>query len=159
MQLAEAQELTMLGSWRWDVERDRIYWSDQMYSIFGVTPATFNASFDGFIQMVHPDDREAMRAMVDRLHESDDSFSIEHRIVRPDRKTRVMHARGKVIRDLAGRPTRVIGTSQDITVRKQAESALRASEMRFRRLAESSNEGIVSIDAKGQIVFWNQGSA
>jgi PAS domain S-box-containing protein len=69
-----------------------------------------------------------------------------------------MHARGKVMRDLAGRPTRVIGTSQDITVRKQAESALRASEMRFRRLAESSNEGIVSIDAKGQIVFWNKGA-
>jgi PAS domain S-box-containing protein len=158
MQLAEAQELTMLGSWRWDVEKDRIYWSDQMYSIFGVTPATFNASFDGYVQMVHPDDREAVRAMVDRLHGSEDSFSLEHRIVRPDRKTRVMHARGKVMRDLAGRPIRVIGTSQDITVRKQAESALRASEMRFRRLAESSNEGIVSIDAKGQIVFWNKGA-
>lgn len=158
MQLAEAQELTMLGSWRWDVEKDRIYWSDQMYSIYGVNPATFNASIDGLIQIVHPDDREAVRTTVERLHESDDSFSIEHRIVRQDRKTRIMHSRGKVIRDLAGRPTRVIGTSQDITVRKQAESALRASEMRFRRLAESSNEGIVSIDAKGRIVFWNQGA-
>ena len=158
MQLAEAQELTMLGSWRWDVEKDRIYWSDQMYSIYGVNPATFNASIDGLIQIVHPDDREAVRTMVERLHESDDSFSIEHRIVRQDGKTRIMHARGKVIRDLAGRPTRVIGTSQDITVRKQAESALRASEMRFRRLAESSNEGIVSIDAEGRIVFWNQGA-
>ena len=64
MQLAEAQELTMLGSWRWDVEKDRIYWSDQMYSIHGVDPATFNASFDGLVEIVHPDDREAMRSMV-----------------------------------------------------------------------------------------------
>jgi len=158
MQLAEAQELTMLGSWRWDVEKDRIFWSDQMYSIHGVDQGTFNASIDGLIQIVHPDDREAVRTMVERLNESQDSFSMEHRIVRHDGKTRTMHARGKVIRDLAGRAIRVIGTSQDITVRKQAEAALRASEMRFRRLAESSNEGIVSIDARGLIVFWNRGA-
>ncbi|MGH2775984.1 MAG: PAS domain S-box protein [Actinomycetota bacterium] len=158
MQLAEAQELTMLGSWRWDIERDRIYWSDQMYSIHGVDPATFNASFDGLIEIVHPDDREAMRSMVERLHESEDSFSMEHRITRQDGKLRIMYARGKVMRDIAGRAIRVIGTSQDITKRKQAETALRASEMRFRRLAESSNEGIVSIDAGGRIVFWNRGA-
>ncbi|MPZ90588.1 MAG: PAS domain S-box protein [Actinobacteria bacterium] len=158
MQLAEAQELTMLGSWRWDIEKDRIYWSDQMYSIHGVDPATFNASFDGLIEIVHPDDREAMRSMVERLHESEDSFSMEHRITRQDGKSRVMYARGKVMRDIAGRPIRVIGTSQDITKRKQAETALRASEMRFRRLAESSNEGIVSIDDGGRIIFWNRGA-
>jgi len=156
MQLAEAQELTMLGSWRWDVERDRIYWSDQMYSIHGVDPATFNASIEGLIEIVHPDDREALRTMVERLHASDDRFSLEHRIVRRDGKTRFMHARGKVMRDLAGRATRVVGTSQDITARKQAEAALRSSEMRFRRMAESANEGIVSIDAEGRIAFWNR---
>ena len=158
MQLAEAQELTMLGSWRWDVEKDRIYWSDQMYSIHGVDPATFNASFDGLVEIVHPDDREAVRSMVERLHESEDSFSMEHRITRGDGKPRIMYARGKVMRDIAGRAIRVIGTSQDITKRKQAETALRASEMRFRRLAESSNEGIVSIDESGRIVFWNRGA-
>jgi PAS domain S-box-containing protein len=158
MQLAEAQELTMLGSWRWDVERDRIYWSDQMYSIHGVDPTTFNASIEGLIEIVHPDDREAVRTMVERLYASEDRFSMEHRIIRRDGKTRFMHARGKVMRDLTGRATRVIGTSQDITARKQAEAALRTSEMRFRRLAESSNEGIVSIDANGRIVFWNRGA-
>jgi PAS domain S-box-containing protein len=156
MQLAEAQELTMLGSWRWDVERDIIFWSDQMYTIHGVDAASFNASIEGLIEIVHPDDREAVRTMVDRLHASDDRFSIEHRIIRRDGKTRFMHARGKVMRDLAGRPTRVIGTSQDITARKQADAALRSSEMRFRRMAESSNEGIVSIDVEGRIAFWNR---
>ena len=158
MQLAEAQELTMLGSWRWDVDKDRIHWSDQMYTIHGVDPSTFNASLVGYIEIVHPEDREAMQTMVESLYTSEDSFSTEHRIVRRDGKTRIMYARGKVMRDIAGRPVRVIGTSQDITKRKQAESALRASEMRFRRLAESSNEGIVSIDATGRIIFWNRGA-
>ena len=83
---------------------------------------------------------------------------MEHRITRGDGKSRIMYARGKVMRDIAGRAIRVIGTSQDITKRKQAETALRASEMRFRRLAESSNEGIVSIDESGRIVFWNRGA-
>ncbi|MGH2751886.1 MAG: PAS domain S-box protein [Actinomycetota bacterium] len=158
MQLAEAQELTMLGSWRWDVEKDRIHWSDQMYQIFGVDPTSFSASLEGFMEIVHPDDREAMRTMVERLYESEDSFSVDHRVLRPDGKVRIMHARGKVMRDIGGRAVRVIGTSQDITRRKHAEAALRASESRFRSLAESSNEGIVSIDESGHIVFWNRGA-
>jgi PAS domain S-box-containing protein len=69
-----------------------------------------------------------------------------------------MHARGKVIRDVSGRPLRVIGTSQDITRRRHAEKSLRDSEARFRTLAESANEGIVSIDSRGMIVFWNGGA-
>ena len=158
MQLAEAQELTRLGSWSWDVERDRLHWSDQMHRIFGVDPSTFDATFDGFLEIVHPEDRESMRAMVDKLYETEDSFSVDHRIKRPDGKTRVMHARGKVMRDIAGRAVRVIGTSQDITKRKSSETALRASEMRFRSLAESANEGIISIDAHSRIVFWNRGA-
>ena len=158
MQLAEAQELTRLGSWSWDVERDRLHWSDQMHRIFGVDPSTFDATFDGFLEIVHPEDRESMRAMVDKLYETEDSFSVDHRIKRPDGKTRIMHARGKVMRDIAGRAVRVIGTSQDITKRKSSETALRASEMRFRSLAESANEGIISIDAHSRIVFWNRGA-
>lgn len=158
MQLAEAQELTRLGSWSWDVERDRLHWSDQMHRIFGVDPSTFDATFDGFLEIVHPEDRESMRAMVEKLYETEDSFTVDHRIKRPDGKTRVMHARGKVMRDIAGCAVRVIGTSQDITKRKSSETALRASEMRFRSLAESANEGIISIDAHSRIVFWNRGA-
>lgn len=157
-QLAEAQELTMLGSWSWDVEKDRIQWSDQMFRIYGVDQADFTADFEGFISLVHPDDREAVRAVVDKLRVSDDSFNVDHRVVRSDGKIRVMHARGKVMRDVSGRPLRVIGTSQDITRRRQAEKSLRDSEARFRTLAESANEGIVSIDSRGMIVFWNGGA-
>jgi PAS domain S-box-containing protein len=148
----------MLGSWRWDLERDRIHWSDQMYSLLGVDPTNFDMTLDGFMEIIHPEDREEMRTMIERLHESQDSFSMEHRVLRSDGKTRIMHARGKVMRDIAGRAMRVIGTSQDITKRKQAETALRASEMRFRKLAESTNVGIVSIDERGRIVFWNRGA-
>ena len=158
MQLAEAQELTMLGSWSWDVENDRIQWSDQMFRIYGVDQSAFAADFEGFMSLVHADDREAVRAVVDKLRVSDDSFAMDHRVVRSDGKIRVMHARGKVMRDVTGRPLRVIGTSQDVTRRQHAEKALRDSEARFRTLAESANEGIVSVDSRGMIVFWNRGA-
>jgi len=158
MQLAEAQELTMLGSWSWDVETDRMYWSDQMYRIYGVDQADFGADFEGFMMLVHADDREAVRAVVDKLRLSEDSFAMDHRVVRSDGKIRVMHSRGKVMRDVTGRPLRVIGTSQDVTRRQHAEKALRDSEARFRTLAESANEGIVSMDSRGVIVFWNRGA-
>ncbi|MGH2735050.1 MAG: PAS domain S-box protein, partial [Actinomycetota bacterium] len=158
MQLAEAQEITLLGSWGWDIENDRLVWSDQMYRIYGVDQSRFEATFDSFMEIVHPDDREVVRGAVDLMSLGEDSFSLDHRIVRPDGRARVVHARGKAIRDVTGRPVRLIGTSQDITKRKQAEERLRASEMRFRNLAHSATEAIVSADSKGTIVFWNRGA-
>ena len=158
MQLAEAQQLTMLGSWSWDAEADRIQWSDHLFEIFGITPGDFDATLEGFMAMIHPDDQAKMRTLIERINESEDSFAIDHRIVRSDGRTRVVHARGKVIRAAAGHPVRIIGTAQDVTSNRQREAALRASELRFRSVAESAIEGIVSIDERGRIVFWNRGA-
>lgn len=158
MQLAEAQEVTQLGSWSWDVERDHITWSDQLYRIYGLDPQEFDPNFEGYVEHIHPDDRELMRGVIDSLYSGEDSFSVDHRVMRPDGQVRTVNARGKVIRDVSGRPLKLIGTSQDITLRRQSEAALRASEMRFRNLAQSSPEAIVSADSNGHIVYWNRGA-
>jgi PAS domain S-box-containing protein len=120
--LVEAQEVAHLGSWEWDIGSDRVWWSDELYRIYGVDPGEY-ISYDTFLTCVHPDDRTAVHAIVARAMTDGHPFTFDHRIVRPDGVHRVLHANGRVIRDANSRPVRMVGTGLDITERKQAEEA------------------------------------
>jgi PAS domain S-box-containing protein len=84
LQLATAQSLARIGSWEWDIGRDEITWSDELYRIFGVDPREFGASFDAFIEAVHPDDRERVKSRIRQAMEDCSPFELEHRVARPD---------------------------------------------------------------------------
>ena len=117
--LVEAQAVAQFGSWEWDVAADSLWWSDELCRIFGVTKAP--VSYQAFRALVHPDDRERTDTEVNRAITSNLPFSIEHRIVRSDGGIRVLHGRGRVELDAAGRPIRLVGTGHDITERREAE--------------------------------------
>lgn len=123
--LAEAQHLAQLGSWDWDFGRDRMIWSDELYRIFGVSPQDFTPTFAAFLERVHPDDRDRVRAVMRAARDDGKPFDFEHRIVRPDGATRILHGRGKVIVDDAGHGVRLLKTAQDITEQTQAEAGRR----------------------------------
>ena len=82
--LAEAQTLAHLGSWDWDVEADRVIWSDEMYRLYGLEPQSAEIRYDGFLALVHPDDRVRVDDLIGRAFESGVPFDFEHRVVRPD---------------------------------------------------------------------------
>lgn len=139
--LREAQRAARMGSWEWDIERDVVWWSDELYSIYGLDPATFGASYKAFLERVHPDDREHAKTVVSTAVREKQPFSFEHRIIRPDGSIRVLLGQGDVLMDARGKPVRMIGTGQDITEHKKAENA-RASlarEQAARREAEAAN--------------------
>jgi PAS domain S-box-containing protein len=129
--LAEAQRIAELGNWDWDVCRNTLWWSEQTYRLFGLTPHTFGATYEAFLAAVHPEDRAAVRAAVDAALHTGAAYSLEHRIVLPDGSVRFVHERAETVRDESGRPLRMIGTVQDITARKAAEEALRTSQERL----------------------------
>lgn len=123
-QLAEAQELAHLGSWEWDLEGGKMLWSAEQYRIFGVQPSRFRPSKENFLAQVHPDDRELVRSAQENALTARSSFSLDHRIIRPSGELRIVHARGQVIGGVAGKPLRMIGTSQDVTEQREAEVEL-----------------------------------
>jgi PAS domain S-box-containing protein len=119
--LAEAQRVARLGSWEWDIERDRITWSEELYRLFGVDPGSTRLTYESYLERIHPDDLPIVRATVDRAYAEREPFEMEHRVLGPGGDVRWLHGHGRVITDESGAPVRMLGTSQDITERKRVD--------------------------------------
>lgn len=135
--LAGAQRLTRLGSWELDLQRNDLIWSGEVYRIFEVDPACFDANYEAFMAMVHPEDRTLVdRAFEDALNNGR-PYDIAHRILMPDGRVKFVHELCEIQCDASGTPLRAIGTVHDITDRRQAEMLL---ERMGRILKHSWNE-------------------
>lgn len=140
-----AQELANLGSYDWEISSDTNTWSDQLYRIYGHDPGAFNASYERFMSMVHPDDRDRVRAIHDEAYAGGGPFEMEERIVRPDGDVRVLKSNGIVLSGEDGTPERMTGICWDITDLKEAEQTRRglAEAETARQRSLEINDGIV----------------
>jgi PAS domain S-box-containing protein len=120
--LLEAQQVAHVGSWEWDVASNALWWSEEMYRIYGLSPSDVTG-YEAFMERVHPEDRETVNAVVRQGMVDGRAFTFEHRIVRTDGQIRVLYAAGRVVTDADGRPTRMSGIGHDITERKRDEEA------------------------------------
>jgi PAS domain S-box-containing protein len=135
--LAESQALAHLGSWEWDIRRDEISWTEEVFRIFGVPPDRGPLPYEGFLSLVHPEDRDAVDAAVRVALETGGTYAVDHRVLRPDGSQRVVHEQGVVHLDGDGRPVRMVGTVLDITERHRMEQEL---ELRYERLRKLDAE-------------------
>jgi PAS domain S-box-containing protein len=139
--LAEAQEMARLGSYDWNIITDTNVWSDELYRIYGHEPGAFNASYERFISMIHPEDRDRVQAVHAQAMQDHQPFRMEERIVRPDGEVRILDSSGKLVCDERGNPQRFVGICLDVTEARRAAEALRDSETRaaeaIRRLEEA----------------------
>lgn len=138
--LAEAQQVAKIGSWEWDVGTDTIWWSDEMYRLFGI-PVGSVLTYRQFLALVHPEDRALLNETVRRCVDTTERFTIEHRVFAPDGSVRVLHAQGRVVSDESGRPIRMVGVGHDITERRRGEEERLelVREQTARREAEEAN--------------------
>lgn len=154
--LANAQRIARLGNWDWDIVRNTLSWSDEIYRVFGVEPQQFAATYEAFLASVHPDDRELVSRSVDEALRDCKPYDIHHRISLPDGKEKIVLEQAEVTRDEGGRPLRMSGTVQDVTERKMAEESLKASEARFRTLVEQSPFVIQIYSPDGRLQMVNR---
>jgi anti-anti-sigma factor len=127
-QLAAAERVAQTGSWDWDIRAQRVWWSDEMYRIYGHEPQSFPIDFGGGeMRQTSPGDQERMRADLRRRLENPtvDHPPLEYRIVRPDGEERLLLGRGRVVLGDDGTPVQMLGTIQDITETRRAEEAVR----------------------------------
>jgi PAS domain S-box-containing protein len=124
-QLVEAQYITQLGSWTWDILTNATTWSKALYYIYGIEPGDIPATVDGYLSIVHPADREIVFGLIKEALRTCQGTSYEHRIIRPDKSIRFHHVIVKVTLDGNGQPVQLFGTAQDVTDRVQLEKALK----------------------------------
>lgn len=145
-----------MGTWEWDLDTNRLTWSENLETIHGFDPGGFDGSFETFRTLIHPDDRPAVDAAIARALEEGQFYDEEFRIIPTEGEVRWMAGKGRVIRDATGRPRRMIGVGLDVTKRKRAEEAHRESEDRFRRMADEAPALIWLSDTKGRGTWFNQ---
>jgi diguanylate cyclase (GGDEF)-like protein/PAS domain S-box-containing protein len=149
--LRAAESVAHLGHWEWDMVHDTLTWSDEIYRIFGLKPRQFGATYEAFLASVHPDDCELLKAEVAAALRGERPYSIDHRVVRPDGSLRVVHEQAEITRDYAGRPTRMLGTVQDITERSHAQDEMRKLSGALQHIADS----VVITDRDGVVEYVN----
>ena len=158
-QLAIAQQVAHLGSWEWQLSTNKVSWSDELYRITGLTPQQFSASYEGFLERVHLNDRKFVNRIIEKALRGHKPFDFEHRIVRTDGEVRTLRSRGEVVTDKSGQAAKMYGIAEDITERKRVEDALRASEERYRDLFENANDIIYTHDLQGNYTSVNKAGA
>ena len=141
-QLAEAQRVSHLGSWEWEIASDQIRWSDELFRIFGVSPAEFDPTFQGYLGLVHPDDRQLTADRVSACLNGERRFQLDQRVPRGDGPCVWVRASGELIVDADGAPLLMRGTALNITAFKEAEGALQRTTSRYQllqRMASTAN--------------------
>jgi transcriptional regulator with PAS, ATPase and Fis domain/CHASE3 domain sensor protein len=121
--LAEAQRLSHTGSWDRDVASKRIFWSAEMFNIFGVDPKTTTPTPENYLQSIHPDDRALIDAAASELYKGNDA-EYNYRIVLPDNSVRYVRTIAHAITNDSGQVIEFVGTVIDVTEQRNARKAL-----------------------------------
>jgi len=154
--LTEAQHLAHLGSWELDLASHALVWSEEIYRIFEIDPAAFSASYDAFLNAIHPEDRERVHQTYNESVANHAPYSTEHRLLFPDGRIKFVLEQGETFYDAEDRPLRSVGTVQDITERKQAEDERLHAEALFHMVFDNVADAILIHDVDGHFLEVNQ---
>ena len=152
--LAEAQRLAHIGSWKLDFTSGKLSWSDETFNLFEIDQNMFEATYKDFLNLIHPDDRDAVNQVHTDSLAKHQPYEIIHRLLMDDGRIKWVHERGSYNYNAEGKPLSSIGTTQDITERKKRDAELE----KFKAIIESSDDAIISSTLDNIITSWNCGA-
>mgnify|MGYP006287535951 CR=1 FL=1 len=160
-ELKETLNATTDGIWTWNFKTDTLFFSDRYYQMLGYEPQEFEANFDNWANLIHPDDKERAIAVAEEyLKHKPDVYENIFRLCTKQGTYRWIRSKARVVeRDANGEAIRMIGTHEDITEKEKIQQQLKHSEEKYRHIFELSPVGICTADKKGRITDINQSGA
>lgn len=138
-----AQHLANMGDYDWHIPTDVNRWSDQLFRIYGHEPQSFNPSYETFVSLIHPGDRDRITALHQHAYATGEPYQMIERIVRPDGEVRYLSSNGEVIMNADSQPVRMRGTCIDITDRVLADQERKQIADRFQGLVNAAPDAIL----------------
>ncbi|NOR44662.1 MAG: PAS domain S-box protein, partial [Candidatus Delongbacteria bacterium] len=156
MKLKEAQRLSSVGSWELDLITNKLTWSDEIYNIFNIDPLEFGATYEAFIDSIHPDDRESVNDAYNLSLKNKTSYEIEHRLLLKDGTIKFVKEFCETFFDDNDKPISSFGIIHDITKRKKYEEEIITLKNKYLDLYNNSPDMYVSVSAEtGKIIECN----
>ncbi len=153
--LANAQKIAHMGNWQLELETNQLNWSDEVFRIFEIDQDKFAASYEAFIDAIHPQDRDLVnKAYADSVSEGT-PYEIRHRLLMKDGRIKSVLERGETEYDKDGKPLRSVGIVMDISELERAKQLSEQSEGKFQAMTEQSSDGITVADEEGNYIFVN----
>jgi PAS domain S-box-containing protein len=152
--LAETQRIANFGNWKWNIKSGVVEWSEEVFKHFGLSyVSTHQVSMETFVNAVHPDDRGYVQQHIEQTLYQKQPYQVEFRIVCPDGTVRHLQSFGEALYDTEGKPTHMLGTSQDMTERRQAELDLQQSKVALEQANLDLNQLKTTLDLTLDAIF------
>ncbi len=150
--LALANKIARIGSWEWDLESDKVTWSDELFKLHDLEPGRGPFNFRELLSYIHPDDRENVWNVITKSTQSLKPVSFYYRIIGKDGSIRTFYSVGELVANEEGKPIKVVGIRQDVTESKQEEEM-----QKLAMVATKSYNSVVIADKSGVIEWVNDG--
>jgi PAS domain S-box-containing protein len=152
----QAQAMSHIGNWEWDIRNDKINWSDELYRIYGVDKTQGEINFERYSSLLHPEDKHKMQETIQNCIAHHQSYEIYHRIILDSGDTRWVYGKGDIIVDDKGEAIKLYGTAQDVTKQKLIEKQLNDNREFIQKIADTSPSLIASYNVNtGKYTYIN----
>ncbi|HYC30279.1 MAG TPA: PAS domain S-box protein, partial [Chitinophagaceae bacterium] len=151
----QAEKVAEMGTWTWNLDTNEIFYSDNIYNIYGLKPQSVPAGYESFSKYMHPDDRKWLKGMSEKIRSEQQLLNIDYRINRADGELRYLRSKNRPITTPEGQ-TIIIGVTQDITPEVELQQQL-MERIRFAELlSDTIVDRIVVTDITNNIISWNK---
>jgi PAS domain S-box-containing protein len=144
--LMAAQRIAHVGNWEFDLATQTITWSEELYQLYGRDGTRGSPTYTEFQEQVPPEDWEPFEQVIQQAIATGTPYAIEHRVVRPDGDIRYALSKGEAVINPQGQVSKLFGTTQDITLVKQAEFSLQRKNQLLTAISEAQTQFITDTD-------------
>lgn len=159
MYLAEGQRLSHTASWAWNVSTGEVYWSAELFRIYGLDSDEVRPGYPDVLQYIHPEDRARAQQTFEEAVRKEKEFELAYRVLLPNGTIRHVNSLGHPVFDDTGTVIEFVGTTIDTTERVQAEEQVRQAHERIDMLLDSISDNFFGLDKEGRFTYFNEHAA